>query len=257
MVAFRDACLNLNQWPTGVARTDYLGNADWSVDMMNDPEQGACFANMNAAGISLALGVGALKPVPNCGNATDCFNNSRWRWDRMISNGANIGIFLIDEPLHEVMTGAVPGDYNYALQQTQIYISLLRANYSTARVAETEPYPYFSYLTLRSWVNGLSSGDPSSRPNYFEVDHDWGHGGNIDELNSIKNGSHDAGLGFGYILISNAADSWNDADWYNGVMTQTASYSSLGADLYDISSWLHIPRTTIPESQQYIVSRTH
>src|SRR5258708_2077900 len=68
-------------------------------------------------------------------------------------------------------------------------------------------------------------------------------GGNIGDLNQLKDASHTAGLGYGYILISNNADSYNDIDWYNGVMNQTASYSHVAADLYLLSSWLHTPRT--------------
>jgi hypothetical protein len=104
-------------------------------------------------------------------------------------------MFLIDEPWHEVDTGAVPEDCDYAVQQSQIFISLVRANYPNALVAEIEPYPYFHYLLLSSWINGLTSGEPTTRPDYFVVDHDWGHGGTITELNSMKNRAHDAGIG--------------------------------------------------------------
>jgi len=247
----RDACFNLDQWATGRDRTDWFGTADWAINLLSDGEQSACFSNLNAAGIGLGIGVPVLKSWCQTGQA--CFNAVQSYVQRMMANGLpQVGAFFLDEPLTAIYNGSVPGDFGYALQETQAFISLIRANHPGAKIIEQEAYPFIQELTLQSWINGLVSGDPSTRPDYFEVDHDWAAGGTLGDLNQLKATAHAAGLQFGYILwASNAPQSYNDADWYNGVMSQTASIPGLSADLYYLTSWIHTPRTTVPEAQPY------
>jgi hypothetical protein len=251
--AFRDACMNIGQWPFVRNHTQVLANADWSVDLMSDAEQATCFANMNSAGLTLGLGVGVLKPTPGCNTGSGCFNAARPRWDRMIGNGAHLGMFLLDEPLTAALTGLVSG-YNYssALNETRAFVNLIRSNYPGTTVVETEAYPAVNVGVLTNWITDLSCCG-AGKIDYFEVDHDATP--SYTDLRNLRGTAHAVGVGFAAILWAGpgANGSYNDYDWYSGVITHGYAYHNnyVNADLYDVTSWLHTPRNTVPEDSAF------
>ncbi len=54
-------------------------------------------------------------------------------------------------------------------------------------------------------------------------------------------------------IVGSAApgDSYSDIDWYNALFQQASVYAGAAPDLYDVESWVHIPRTTVPEWQPF------
>ena len=249
---FKTACLNPAQWLSVGRRTTFLANADWSVDMMTDGEQRTCFSNLASAGIALGVEVGVLKPGPECRSARGCFMARRAPWDRMVKNGARIGVFFLDEPLHAAASGAVKGDVDYAINQTRAFADLLRARYPGARVVDIEPFPAQDDRSLGAWIDALACCDGKPAVDYIEIDHDWARALDVEPLVALKARAHAAGLGFGLILWgANVATSFDDQRWFDAVTSQAAAYRSRGlvADLYDYSSWLEGPSAIVPDDR--------
>lgn len=249
---FKTACLNPALWPSVRGRTNYLANADWSVNMMTDGEQRTCFSNLTNAGIALGLEVGVLKPGPACRSARGCFMAGRTLWDRMVRNGAHIGIFFLDEPLHAVSSGMVAGDAEYAINQTRAFADLLRARYPGARIVDVEPFPAQDSRALGAWIDAIACCDGKAAVDYIEIDHDWARTLDLDALAALKDRAHAAGLGFGLILWgASVASSFDDQGWFDAVTFQAHAYRSRGliADLYDYSSWLEGPGTIVPDDR--------
>jgi hypothetical protein len=250
---FKTACLNPASWPSVGGRTTYLANADWSVNMMTDGEQRTCFANLTNAGIAIGLEVGVLKPGLACRTARGCFMERRTVWDRMVRNGARIGIFFLDEPLHAVSSGMVAGDVDYAINQTRAFADLIRSRYPGARIVDVEPFPAQG-RALGGWIDAIACCDGKPAVDYIEIDHDWARALDVEPLVALKERAHAAGLGFGLILWgASVAASFDDQGWFDAVTLQASTYRSRGlvADLYDYSSWLEGPGTIVPEDRPY------
>jgi hypothetical protein len=250
---FKTACLNLASWPSVGRRTTYLANADWSVNMMTDGEQKTCFSNLATVGIALGVEVGVLKPGPQCKTARGCFLQGRTAWDRMVKNGARIGVFFLDEPLHSVLSGMVAGDVDYAINQTRAFAELVRARYPDARIVDIEPFPAQG-RALGAWIDAIACCGGKPAVDYIEIDHDWARALDVEPLVALKERAHAAGLGFGLVLWgASVATSFDDQRWFEAVTTQATAYRSkaLVADLYDYSSWLEGPGTIVPEDRPY------
>ncbi|MBI3401207.1 MAG: hypothetical protein HY048_07275 [Acidobacteria bacterium] len=249
---FKTACLNLASWPTVGSRTTFLANADWSVNMMTDGEQRTCFSNLATVGITIGLEVGVLKPGADCRSARGCFRAGRTLWDRMVKNGARIGVFFLDEPLHAVVSGMVAGDVDYAINQTRAFADLIRARYPDARIVDIEPFPTQDDRALGAWIDALGCCNGTPAVDYIEVDHDWARALDVDPLVSLKDRAHAAGLGFGLILWgASVATSFDDQGWFDAVTLQANAYRVKGlvADLYDYSSWLEGPSIIVPDDR--------
>jgi hypothetical protein len=246
--------LNLASWPTVGSRTTFLANADWSVNMMTNDEQRTCFSNLATVGIALGLEVGVLKPSPDCRTARGCFMAGRRAWDRMVKNGARIGVFFLDEPLHAVTSGMVKGDAGYAIDQTRAFTGLLRARYPGARIVDIEPFPVHDAASLGAWIDSVACCDGNPAVDYIEIDHDWARGLDVEPLLALKDRAHAAGLGFGLILWgASVAGSFDEQRWFDAVESQARAYRSRGlvADLYDYSSWLEGPSLIVPDDKPF------
>jgi hypothetical protein len=272
--SFLDACMNMDQWTQVRGHVDFLGYADWAIDMITSAaQQQACFANLNAAGVSISLEVGALKPVPGCETAQGCYDKNFPIWRKIEDNGGHIGAFYIDEPLSSILDpdpkvsafwGSLSGNFSYAQDQTRIFISLLRNNWPGVRIIEIEHFRQSWVGLLNSWIDGLACCG-SQVPDYFEIDNDSNapDGASLDDLLSLKDRTRSDGLKFAYIVWpgGGAGGSYNDFDWFDGTLTNGAWLYSFRAqgltpDMYSIESWMHIPRTTVPESSAYTFMNT-
>jgi hypothetical protein len=251
---FKTACLNLASWPAVGSRTTVLANADWSVNMMTDDEQRICFSNLATAGIALGLEVGVLKPNRDCRTARGCFMAGRKVWDRMVKNGAHIGVFFLDEPLHAAASGMVKGDAGSAINETRAFAGLVRARYPGVPIVDIEPFPAQDASSLAAWIDSLACCDGKPAVDYIEVDHDWARGLDVAPLVALKDRAHAAGLGFGLILWgASVATSFDEQRWFEAVTSQASAYRSQGliADLYDYSSWLEGPSMIVPDDKPF------
>jgi hypothetical protein len=251
-----DACSNIGSWPTVASRTQFLGNADWSVDRLSDGDQQTCFANMNSAGISLALEVGVLKTQSApCNTGTGCFWNSKPSWDRMTGNGAHIGAFFLDEPLTAVYKGWAPGNIVTTTDETGAYISLLHQYYPGAIVVEIEAYPFISTNGILAWIQELhylrSNGNG---PDYFELDDDLTQPQNYNDPYFFRDDAHGYGLGFS-MLYSYTYGS-GDTAFYVGTDAECNLFSDLNADSYHVSAFYNSPQYSTPETSTYTFTGT-
>jgi hypothetical protein len=221
---------------------------------MTDNEQKTCFSNLATVGIALGLEVGVLKPNPECRTARGCFMAGRRMWDRMVKNGARIGVFFLDEPLQAVASGMVPGDAGYAINQTRAFAELLRARYPWARIVDIEAFPAHDAMSLGAWIDALACCGGRPVVDYIEIDHDWARALDVESLGALKDRAHAAGLGFGLILWgASVAASFDEQRWFDAVESQARAYRSRGlvADLYDYSSWLEGPSLIVPDDKPF------
>jgi hypothetical protein len=219
---------------------------------MSDREQTTCFSNLATVGITFGLEVGVLKPGSDCRTARGCFMAGRRLWDRMVKNGAHIGVFFLDEPLHAVASGLVKGDADSAINQTRAFSGLLRARYPEARIVDIEPFPAQDATSLGAWIDSLACCEGKPAVDYIEIDHDWARAFDVDPLVSLKDRAHAGGLGFGVILWgASVAASFDEQRWFDAVESQASAYRAQGlvADLYDYSSWLEGPSIIVPDDR--------
>jgi len=243
--AFRDACLNINQWPTGWERADFFGNAYQYMAALGDGDLSQCFWNVKSSGRRLVIAAGALKP--QCSTAAVCWSHVSPSLTRFSSLGGAPDYIEIDEPL---TTGQQPMNYTYAVQQTGEFIRLARSAFPGVGIIVQEAYPHQTAATLSSFfrdVNNEAIARSGAGIQYAQIDHDWNQGGTASDLVSMQNSVRANGMAFGVIFW--AAGSWN---WYDGLMHQAQMYrnwrsAGLAPDMYAVIDWTGAPAQTIPE----------
>ncbi len=258
---FRDACLNLQSWPTGWNRLDFFGSEVVSMALMSDGELAQCFSNINASGKLLTIEVPVLKD--HCTTGQECWTEEvSPRLTRFKDLGANMnGVYLqLDEPLTMVLRDdkwPLARDYNYAVDQTAEYIRLARQQFPNIKIIATEGFPTLRASDLKpffSEVNNAAIARTGRGIEYAQLDHDWnGDAWFMDEVRDIQNYVRGYGIGFGVIFWAPPATGYS---WYDGLMHRAGAYKAerrngLVPDLYTVESWLGYPMDAVPESVSY------
>ncbi len=244
-VPFRDACLNLDQWPTGWERADFFGNAHQFMAALSDDELSQCFSNVRSSGKLLVVAAGALKP--QCATGEACWSQVVGNLRRFRDLGGTLDYLEIDEPL---TTGQQPMDYTYAVQQTAEFIRLAREEFPGVGVILQEAYPHQSAATLRAFfgdVNNETNARTGSGIQYAQLDHDWNAGGTAADLASIQDSVRANGMSFGVIFWAAGSFSWYDGLMRQGEMYRNWRRSGVAPDMYAVIDWTGSPTTTIPE----------
>ena len=261
---FRELMENPAGWDMTRTCIDYLEYPCWILHQrFTDQELASYFSQINSWGqFELCLGVIAVKNLSGCHTGEECFVIESARWDRFESLGANIGEFVIDEPLTAVLCGGL-GDRNYAVIETADWIELVRARYGTSvSISLAESYPYWNTEDdLEAFITDLQQ-ECTERGfagiDSFSLDFNWGYYGSAEywigavELQQFCN---DISLPFCMIYWPSRHQEEGDPDFgfYADILYSGSVYESYGGspDIFAIQSWDYLPRDIVPEETSY------
>ncbi len=250
---FFDACNNLSQWSTVKPVTAFLGSFAGDLYSADDATLSACLYTLNTNGLQLTVEAAAFQPAPTpggCGSGVDCFNWLSPLITRLKDLGAGVIHIRLQEPLTVGrMAGWQPNDI---VNQTVIFMQLIRQSYTNIEFTSVEAYPYNSASLLNWWMVAVRNtcvdvGIPA--PTAFEVDHDTNAGGTFSDLISMRDQAHAVGYSFNYIFGSPVPPGGAE-NWHTHALNQGAGiwYSAVQPDIYTFESWESSdPWFTIPE----------
>jgi hypothetical protein len=255
---FLAVCLNPGQWSAGESNTDFFGSVDWQLVNGTNSALTSCFNNLRNLGKRFTVEVPALKEWEGCWTGQSCFNTTYPKLDRLIGLGAQVDAIGLDEPLNAVLNLRNPSPgRSFAIQQTALYMKLMRQRYVHTQIMSIEPYPTFSSAQLLAWVVDLNAecakiGTPIM--DIMIVDHDIAAGGSISSIGSLKSSVTSLGPRFGVAFF--ASNPTSDAQYYSKVMSQGLAYQSTLLDLYWVTSWDLYPSAQVPEATTYTFTYT-
>lgn len=250
---FLNACNNVPQWARVYRKAKYLGAKDLLADASQTSLQ-SCFSQMNSRGLQLSIETGVIDPFTT---GEDAFNTNRQKWDLLISLGAPLTTFRIDEArTHAAQKGWSSAD---AVRETVDWIELVRIYYPGKKIHAIEAYPYLSSSTINSFVNSVNSDAVARGVTGFdaiEIDHGWyGHDGpwSASALNSIRTNAHSQGMDFELIFFGGCPLSNPGCSFDTRLQEQWRAYKLNGVstpDIYIIESWDDggVPATTANEN---------
>ena len=228
-------------------------------------------------GLRLVLEVGAIKDWGQTG-ATAFEKGSKY-WDRFISLGGKVDGITMDEPLDYTRKKS-KGPVSFALEQTAQFIALVRHKYPTMTIEETETYPSIAVQDHIAWIDALQARLKQMGVrgiDSYRLDVNWlafnlnttpkykgklqGNWWGVTQIESACRARH-----IPFNLIYWAADEpqlkriglANDSSWYVGIMSEAGAYAVVGGkpDIYCIESWIHMPLSAIPETDQWTFTRS-
>ena len=269
-LCFRELFEKPDQWKETRALTNSLLYADWAFKEFSDQELTTWFAQMREWNIKLDLEVGGVK---EWGAATgeSTFNTQKPKWDRIQRLGGNIFSIVMDEPLCCVRQSIHKPD-EYAIEQTAIFIGLVRANYPNIVIGEAEPYPSIPLVDHMKWIYALQKRLEDKKIkgfDFYRLDVDWvnfdtRNMGSWNEVKKLQHFCQSRTLPFsliywaaniGYMRSLHLAD---DSTWLTGVMSEGYAYASVGGkpDQYVLESWEDAPSHSVPETADYSFTRS-
>lgn len=206
----------------------------------------------------------SLECEPFCPYAggQDAYNNQSPIWQRVINDGAYLDELEMDEPftLSRINYGNTPPANSNAVNQTVIWMGLVRQNFPETKIASIEAYPYNSYADLQWWittVNDICAANSIEGPDYFVLDSDWRNYpgvGSWSQATQLANWCQSSAIPFSMIYwASRSSSNESDQNWYNDIMYEGSNYQSAGLapDRYMVQDWMHYPTATVPETQSY------
>lgn len=232
---------------------DYFCYYDHLLDKnFDDTELSTIFSMLDIWDLPLALEVAVLKSFIRTGVLGYRYGHEMW--SRFQDDcGAVIELFAMDEPYWAVVEGGIgSGDLTYAVEQTAIWMQLVRNEYPEALIVSIEPYPVLTQIQLQHWVDSLDAECERigiTGIDGFSVDPDWNHWQFVwDDILQLEAFCEARGIPFSLIYwAADATDSTAvDQDWYDGVMMQGAAYNG-SPDEYVIQSWTWVPRVMTPD----------
>jgi hypothetical protein len=255
------------EWTKARSEIGVLGAADHVLTTkFTDEELRADMAMMKAWHLKLGLEVGAIKEWGTTGDVA--FAHSSKMWDRLIADGAPLDAIAMDEPLacarhklHKTMS--------YAVENTAIYISLVRKKYPEMQVGDIEPYPGFQTPELMEFLDALQARlkEMGVRGlDFYRVDVDWMHFHPGDDagkdgwkgVRNLEAEVHKRGIPFSLIYWAADLPSQRNAGklteetWEKGILEQEEDYRKAGGvpDEYVLESWVGSPSHSVPETQK-------
>jgi hypothetical protein len=140
---FRELFTHADQWKetrsrlTGLCYIDHLMHKQFK-----DDELRAWLPMVERWGLAFGLEVGAVKPWGTTGQAV--FDVERPMWERFQSLGVRIRVMAMDEPLYCVRYD-LKKPIDYAVEETALFVALVRKHYPDVRIGDIEPYPALTF----------------------------------------------------------------------------------------------------------------
>ena len=267
---FRQLFEHPDQWAETRKWIDVLAYADHQLNrQFTQAEINAWLPMIEKWGLKFGLEVGAVKEWGVTG--TKVFNQEKVYWDKFLASGVSIFAMAMDEPFWAVRDKIGETD-EYAVEQTAIFMSLVRQNYPTVLLGSIEPYPAFTKDEIIFWIDALQARCQQKGirgMDFVRLDVNWilfnkQLRGNWQEVKQIEN--HCRAKGIPFSLIYWAADSpflktkglSYDETWYVGIFRQAYDYAAIGGspDRYTLSSWIDIPSESVPETADWTFTRS-
>jgi hypothetical protein len=233
------------------------------VEEFNDSELENIFGKLNQWDIDLSLEAGVLMFDLGFNTGQQAYDQGVVYWDKFDQCGAQIAEFTMNEPYWNFKFHGPAIQRDYAVAQTAIWISLVRARYPGVTIGSIEPYPALTVKEIIWWIDNLQAKCQEMEIqgiDFFCMDPDWAWQGSFEweEVALIEAYCDSIGLPFSLICWAADCGSWpgtqySDYDWYEGIMSQGSAAQGMGVtpDIFAVQSWLYIPRQIIPEDEQY------
>lgn len=237
--------------------------SDLHLAQFSDEQLKSWLPKVQKWGIKLGLEVGAIKEWGATGDTA--FRLGGQKWERFQSLGGHIDRFGMDEPYY-CANKVLKKPLSYAVNETAIFITLIRKHYPDAIIGDIEPYPAFSVQELIEWVDALNKKLAENNVkglDFLAIDPAWvsfdEKKASWDDLKKLEDACRKRKLPFslyywasdyGNIRIMDLED---ESTWYMSVMRQGYDYALAGGspDEYVIESWTGLPPKVLPETENY------
>ena len=249
-----------------------LFSAGWlNKQYPDDAELKTAMESLRKLGMPIELEVGAFKEWAKTGEKT--YHAQTKDWDRIIQAGGNVISFAMDEPFinsreHQKITRENNRDMIVAVEETAVFMELVRKNYPNIMIGNIEGFPYLSADELIRFIDMLQAKlkEKGVRGlDFFRVDTNWMNfvarniEGDWNALRKIENHCRKIGLPFSVIYWASSyggAEQRGTADdrtWYVGMMQMAYDYDFMhgSPDQYVIESWVGAPKKTLPETDPF------
>ena len=249
-----------------------LFTAGWlNKQYPDDDELKAAMASLRKLGIPIELEVGALKEWAKTGERT--YHAQTKEWDRIIQAGGDVRWFAMDEPFinsreHQKVTRENDRDLLFAVEETAVFMELVRKNYPDILIGNIEGFPYLSADELIRFIDLLQARlkEKGVRGlDFFRVDTNWMNfvarniEGDWNDLKKIEHHCRRIGLPFSVIYWAASyggaqeRGTADDRTWYVGMMQMAYDYDFMHGrpDQYVIESWVGAPKKTLPDSDPF------
>ena len=238
--------------------------ADHALADFSDDDLRRWFPQIKLWNLKLSMEVGAVKPWGATGAVA--FKKSRKNWDRILADGADIDTIVMDEPLATTI-GALHQPVSYAVEQTAAYVALVRQNYPSWKIVETEPYPAFQTRQLVEFIDALQArlqqmqvrGVDSVRLDVDYMNFEPGNVNGGEGWSGVKKMEIEMrlrGLPFGMIYwganipLATKQGKLTPMTWETAILGQGEAYHEAGGrpDEFVIEDWVKSPEHSVPEN---------
>ncbi len=260
---FREMFQNPAGWQRTRQSIEGIAYADhWLNSQFNDAQLRAWLPQISRWGLKLALEVGAVKPGSPTGQ--HAFDVSHPRWDRFIADGGRIDAIAMDEPLAATVRDLhLP--MQYGVEQTAIFIQMVRHAYPNMAIGDIESYPYFQPGEIMQFIDALQGRLRQMGVrglDFVRLDVDWMHFHPGDAkgrlgwrgAKMIEDQCHRRHIPFSLIYwaanypsLSKQGEA-TPGTWTSAILDEAAQYAAVGGvpDEFFVESWILSDNDPVP-----------
>jgi hypothetical protein len=260
------------QWPETRANVDVLLYADHLLKkQFSDDELRAWLPRLKEWNIKFALEVGAIKEWGPTG--AKCFAAQRPMWERIERCGGEIYAIAMDEPLLCVRKHLKEKQSDeYAVEETAVFIALVREHFPQILIGDIETYPSLSIEENIQWIEALNKRLAEKQVrglDFYRLDVNWVeftvfNRGSWPEVRKLEQYCRGRRLPFGLIYWASGYPALarrnlaSDETWYVSLLGQGYDYALVQGrpDHYVLQSWIEAPAVTLPETAEFTFTRS-